>query len=392
MISQRISQVSPSITLAISAKAKEMKKQGLDVIGFGAGEPDFDTPQHIKEACIKALENGITKYTPASGTVELKEAVREKFLKDNGLEYSIKEIIICCGAKHALYNAIQVLCSEGDEVLLPSPYWVSYIEQIRLAGAQPVVVRTTPETDFKVIPEILEEQITPRTKLLILNSPSNPTGSVYSQEELEDVAAIALRHNFFIISDEIYEKILYDGLCHVSIAALSADIKKKTIVINGLSKSYSMTGWRIGYAAGHEGIIKAMSNLQSHSTSNPTSFAQTGAVAALTGPQEVVGEMVREFARRRDHLIKRLGTIAPISCTRPQGAFYAFPSIRKVLGRRAMNDSMSFCDALLEKEKVAVVPGEAFGHDDHIRLSYATSIEHIDRGLDRIARFIEGLS
>ena len=395
MISQKISQVSPSITLAISAKAKEMKQQGLDVIGFGAGEPDFDTPQHIKAACIEAIESGFTKYTPASGIVELKEAVREKFLKDNGLEYSIKEIIIGCGAKHVLYNTMQVLCNEGDEVLLPSPYWVSYTEQIKLAGARPVIVYTSPETNFKVIPEVLEQHITPKTKLLIMNSPSNPTGSVYSKEELEQIGEIALKHNLLIISDEIYEKIIYDGVTHVSIASFSKELKEKTIVVNGHSKSYSMTGWRIGYAAGPEPIIKAMGNLQSHSTSNPTSFAQKGALAALTGPQEMVGEMVREFAARREYLLKRLEAIEGVSCTNPQGAFYVFPSIKGLLGKSAgdvpITDSMSFCNALLDQVQVAAVPGEAFGHDDHIRLSYATSLENIEKGLDRISKFAKSL-
>lgn len=349
-LAKRIRAIGPSPTLAITAKAKEMKAKGIDVIGFGAGEPDFDTPEHIKEEAKKALDEGFTKYTPASGIPELKVAICQKLKRDNGLDYEPGQIIISCGAKHSLYNAMQVLCESGDEVLLPSPYWVSYPEQIRLSGAEPVIIETGEEEGFKIKIERLRKKITSRTKLLILNSPSNPTGAVYHREELEAIAEVAVEKNIYVISDEIYEKIIYDDLKHISIASLNSEIKRLTMVINGVSKSYSMTGWRIGYAAGPKEIIQAMSNLQSHSTSNPTSFCQKASIAALEGSQEPLRRMVSEFARRREYIVERLNSIAGVSCLKPEGAFYVFPNISKLLGKsyksQVIKDSISLAQIL----------------------------------------------
>jgi len=402
-LAKRISAISPSPTLAITAKAKEMKARGIDVIGFGAGEPDFDTPEHIKEEAKKALDEGFTKYTPASGIPELKVAICQKLKRDNGLDYEPDQIIVSCGAKHSLYNAIQVLCEPGDEILLPSPYWVSYPEQIRLSGAEPVIIETEEEEGFKIKIERLRKKITSRTKLLILNSPSNPTGAVYHREELEVIAEIAVERNIYIISDEIYEKIIYDNLEHISIASLNSEIKRLTIVINGVSKSYSMTGWRIGYAAGPKEIVDAMSRLQSHSTSNPTSFAQKASIVALEGSQEPLRRMVSEFAKRREYIVERLNSIIGISCLKPEGAFYVFPNISKLLGRsykpspcvqrlgkgRIIKDSVTLAQILLEEVKIAVVPGSAFGEDNHLRLSYATSMKNITKGVDRLEEFMK---
>lgn len=385
-LSKRAELISPSPTLAISAKAKAMKAEGIDVIGFGAGEPDFDTPTHIKEAAKRALDGGFTKYTPASGTKELKEAVCKKFKIDNGLDYSPSQIIISCGAKHTLYNAIQIICDEGDEVILPSPYWVSYPEQIKLSGAKVVVAKTKEEEGFKLKPEVLNNCITDKTKLLILNSPGNPTGAVYSKEELEKIAEIAIDKNIYILSDEIYEKLIYDGVRHVSIASLNPKGKDLTIVVNGVSKAYSMTGWRIGYAAGPKDIIDGMSKLQSHSTSNPTSISQKAALAALEKTQEPVKKMLDEFLHRRDFIVKRLNQIKGISCIKPEGAFYVFPNISQ-----ASIPSMTFAERLLVEANVAVVPGSPFGAEGYIRLSYATSMENIIKGLDRIEEFMRKL-
>jgi len=392
LLAKRTSGIIPSLTLALTARAKAMKKQGMDVIGLAAGEPDFDTPEYIKEEARRALDEGFTKYTPASGITELKEAVCEKLARDNCLNYEPSEIIIGCGAKHCLYNAIQVLCEEDDEVILPTPYWVSYPEQIKLSGARPLIVKTRMEDGFKITPELLLKNITRRTKLLILNTPSNPTGSVYSKDELEEIAEIAVKKHIYVISDEIYEKIIYDGIEHVSIASLNSQIKKLTIVINGLSKTYSMTGWRIGYAAADERIIKAMSNLQSHSTSNPVSFVQKAAIIALRSSQDWVNRMVAEFKRRRNYMLERLNQVQEVSCISPQGAFYLFPNISRILGRpfngKKIKSSLDFSQLLLEEEKVSVVPGSAFGADNHIRLSYATSMDNIARGMDRIQEMV----
>ena len=394
-ISTRVAQISPSATLAITAKAKQMKAEGIDVIGFGAGEPDFDTPDHIKEAAKKAIDEGFTKYTPASGTMELKEAVCKKFKNDNNLDYTPQEIIVSCGAKHSIYNAIIALCSEGDEVILPSPYWVSYPEMIKAAGATPVVLESTQESNFKILPAQLQEATTPKTKLLILNSPSNPTGMLYTKDELQAIRQILVEKGIFCISDEIYEEIIYDGHEHISMASLGSDIKELTLVINGVSKAYSMTGWRIGYAAGRKDIIKAMSNLQSHSTSNPTSISQKAALAALEGSREPIDTMVIEFKKRRDYIIERLNSINGISCLKTQGAFYVFPDVSELFGKffngKEIKDSMSLTEALLNEARVAVVPGSAFGSDVNLRLSYAISMESIKEGLNRIEEFVNRL-
>jgi len=391
-ISKKVALISPSVTLAITAKAKQMKAEGIDVIGLGAGEPDFDTPEHIKEAAKKAMDEGFTKYTPESGIKELKEAICEKFKSDNSLDYSPEEILVSCGAKHSIFNAVVALCEDGDEVILPSPYWVSYPEMIKVAEARSVILKTTRGNDFKVTPRQLEDAITPKTKLLILNSPSNPTGMIYTKEELQSISDILTEKGIFCISDEIYEKIIYDDREHISIASLGEEIKRLTIVVNGVSKSYSMTGWRIGYAGGPKEIIKAMTNLQSHSTSNPTSISQKAALAALEGPQEPLHNMVAEFARRRDYIVERLNSINGISCLRPQGAFYVFPDISQIVGKtfkgRIIKDSMTLTELLLDEVKVAVVPGSAFGADGNLRLSYATSMENISKGLDRIEELI----
>ena len=395
-LSKRIAKIEPSATLSISAQAKRMKAEGIDVIGFGAGEPDFDTPEHIKEAAKQALDEGFTKYTPASGIKELKEAIRQKFKRDNNLEYSPEEILVSCGAKHSLFNAILALCDESDEVILPSPYWLSYPEMIKASGAKIITIATTKEDNFKIKPAQLNKAITSKTKLLILNSPSNPTGMVYTKAELEAIAKALIKKDVFCVSDEIYEKIIYDNQEHISIASLNPDIKKRTIVINGVSKSYAMTGWRIGYAAGPAEIIRAMSNLQSHSTSNPASISQKAALAAITGPQEEICRMVEEFRRRRDYVLNWLNRIEGASCLKPQGAFYLFVDISKILKKhyrgKRLGYSFSFAKILLSEAKVAVVPGSVFGAEGYIRLSFATSVENIAKGLDRIEEFVNKLA
>lgn len=388
MLSERAKKIKPSPTLAIDSKAKAMKASGIDVISFGVGEPDFDTPEHIKEAAVKAMRDGFTKYTAVGGIDPLKDAVIEKFKADNGLSYTREEIIVSCGAKHSLYNVAQALYGPGDEVIIPSPYWVSYPDQVVLNDATPVFVKTAEADSFMVRPEALHASITPRTKALILNSPSNPTGLTYDRKALEGIAELAVRHSFYIISDEIYEKLLYDGTEHVSIASLSAEVKARTIVINGLSKSHAMTGWRIGYAAGPAPIIKAMTNIQSQSTSNPNSIAQKAGVAALTGPQDFIGTMRAEFDKRRRFLVGALNGIDGMSCLMPTGAFYAFPNTARLYGKKAgsrtIGSSEDLALYLLEEAKVALVQGSAFGDDAYIRLSYATSLEDIRRGVDRI--------
>lgn len=387
-LAKRALSIKPSPTLAIDAKAKSMKAAGVDVINFGAGEPDFDTPDNIKDAAIKAIRNGFTKYTPVGGIDELKTAIIEKLKKDNNITYEKKEVIVSCGAKHSLYNIAEALFDTGDEIIIPAPYWVSYPDQVLLNDAVPVIVKTKEKDSFKITPQLLESSITKKTKALILNSPSNPTGLAYDRKSLEAIAEIALNHDFFIISDEIYEKLTYDDFLHLSIASLSDDIKQRTIVVNGLSKSHAMTGWRIGFSAGPEKIIEAMTKIQSQSTSNPTSIAQKAAVEALTGPQDFTSEMVSEFDRRRVYIIERLNKIKGISCAMPLGAFYAFPNISSYFGKYAknklINSSFDISSHLLDEAKVAVVPGGAFGDDRYIRLSYATSLDNIQKGLDRI--------
>jgi len=392
VFSERASSISPSLTLAISAKAKAMKKQGLDVVGFGAGEPDFDTPAHIKEKAKQAVDSGYTKYTPASGMPELKETIIKKFERDNDLSYEKDEIIVGCGAKHVIFEIIFSLIEKGDEVIIPSPYWLSYPEMVKLAGGKPVFADTSGDS-FKITPDTLAGFITDRTKLLILNSPSNPTGVVYTKEELEGLSKIIETGNLYCISDEIYEKLIYDGIKHISIASLSAKMRKKTIVINGVSKAYSMTGWRIGYGAGPEQIIKIASSIQSHTTSNPASISQMASIEALEGSQDEVYKMGGEFRRRRDYLIERIAKIKSLSLI--QGAFYCFVNISTVFGKKfddkEIDSSITFSEVLLDKEMVAVVPGIAFGNDNFIRLSYATSMQNLKKGLDRIERFVDSL-
>jgi len=391
-LSRKASSISPSSTLAIDAKAKKMKADGYDVIGFGAGEPDFDTPEHIKEAAIKAIKEGFTKYTPASGTLSLKEAICRKFKRENGLDYSPSNIVISNGAKHSLLNVFQAICNPGDEVIIPSPYWVSYPEMVKLADAVPVFVKTHEEDGFEFSIDQLEKAVTDKTKAILINSPSNPTGMVYSKELLEAVADLAVRKNLYIVSDEIYEKIIYDGLSHISIASFGEKIKEQTIIVNGVSKSYSMTGWRIGYTASNEKIAKIMSNVQSHATSNPNSIAQKAAEAAIDGPQDCVEAMVKEFARRRDYMVEKINSIDGLSCIKPKGAFYVMMNISRLIGKELygviIDGSDTFADVLLEKANVALVPGSGFGTNEHVRLSYAMSLESIREGLNRIEKFL----
>jgi aspartate aminotransferase len=390
-VSKRISSINPSVTLGITAKAKQMKQEGIDVVGFGAGEPDFDTSGHIKEAAKDALDSGFTKYTPTSGIRELKEAICWKFKEDNRLDYFQEEVLVSCGAKHSIFNAILALCEEGDEVILPSPYWVSYPEMVKLTGAKLVIVETTEGNNFKITEEQLKRVISSKSKLLILNSPSNPTGMVYTKDELVPISNILMEDNIFCISDEIYEKLIYDGVEHVSIASLGKRIKNLTVVVNGVSKSYSMTGWRIGYAAGPKEVIQAMSNLQDHSTSNPTSISQYAAVEAIRGSQEDLKRMVEEFKKRRDYMVEKANSIKGLGVVRPQGAFYCFVNIKSLLGKyfesTLIKDSLTLTDLLLTKSRVAVVPGCVFGDDNYIRLSYATSLENIVKGFERIEEF-----
>lgn len=385
-ISQRAAVLSPSLTLAIDSKAKQMKAEGLDVVGFGAGEPDFDTPQHIKDAAIKALNEGFTKYTPASGTPELRQAVADKFKRDNGLSYKPSQVIISCGGKHSCFNVIMATCQEGDEVVIPAPYWLSYPEMVKLASAKPVIIETSDKTEFKITPAQLRAAITPRTRLFILNSPSNPTGSIYTPEEIKALGDVCIEKGVLIMSDEIYEHLVYDGAKHKSVASFSQAHYEHTIVVHGFAKAWSMTGWRLGFLAAPEPIAKAIDAVQSHSTSNPTSFAQKGAVAALNGPQDHLAKWLGEFSKRRSYAFERLNKMQGVSCVNAKGAFYLFPNISGT-GLK----STEFCAKLLEQEKVAAVPGIAFGADDYIRLSYATSMANIEKGLDRIEKFCKGL-
>ena len=385
-LSQRATILTPSLTLSIDSKAKAMKAEGLDVCGFGAGEPDFDTPEHIKNAAQAALEAGFTKYTPSSGTPELRQAIADKFKADNGLDYKSSQIIVSNGAKHSCYNAILATCQPGDEVIIPAPYWLSYPEMVRLAGAEPVFVPTKEENGWKMTAEEFQDAMTPRTKLVILNSPGNPTGSVYTKEELAAIVEVCVDEEILILSDEIYEKLTYDGAQHVSVASISKEAYDLTITVNGFSKAYSMTGWRLGYLAAPEAIAKAIDAIQSHSTSNPCSFAQKGALAALKGDQQPVSDMRDEFDLRRQYMVQRLSAIDRLSVVKPQGAFYVLVNIGK-LGLSSTN----FADRLLSKHQVAVVPGVAFGNDNTIRLSYATSMDIIKKGLDRLEEFCRTL-
>ena len=386
-ISRRAASLSPSLTLIIDSMAKQMKAEGQDVVGFGAGEPDFDTPQHIKDAAIQALNDGFTKYTPASGIPELRQAIADKFQRENGLSYKPSQVIVSCGGKHSCYNVILATCEEGDEVIIPAPYWLSYPEMVKLAGATPVILPTSDQTEFKVTPEQLRAAITPRTRLFVLNSPSNPTGSVYTPDEIRALGDVCVEKGVLIMSDEIYEHLLYDGAAHKSVATFSQAHYDHTIIVHGFAKAWSMTGWRLGFLAAPEPIAKAIDAIQSHSTSNPTSFAQKGAVAALTGSQAHLKSWLVEYASRRTYAWKKLNSIPGISCVNSKGAFYLFPNISKL----GLN-STDFCARLLEREKVAAVPGLAFGADDYLRISYATSMGNIEKGLDRLENFVRSLS
>jgi aspartate aminotransferase len=393
-LSARAKQISPSVTLAIDAKAKQMVADGINVISFGVGEPDFNTPVHIREAGIEAINSGFTRYTAASGINELKQAIVDKLQRDNGLTYSPAQIVVSNGAKHSLYNALMVLAEEGDEVIIPTPYWVSYSEMVKMTGATPVFVETTEEQDFKLQIADLEAAITDKTKVLMLNTPSNPTGMVYSADELKAIGEVCLKHNLFVIIDEIYEKLVYDGVEHHSLAALMPELKDQIVLINGMSKAYAMTGWRIGYLAAQADIAKAISSLQSHATSNPNSIAQKASVAGLNGAEEPIKEMVAEFAKRRDFMVERVNQTKGLSCRKPQGAFYVMANVTQLIGREiageTIRDDLHLADLLLEKAHVAVVPGVAFGAPGFVRLSYATSMENIKAGLDRIDQFING--
>ncbi|WP_026906534.1 pyridoxal phosphate-dependent aminotransferase [Paucisalibacillus globulus] len=388
-IANRVKTLTPSTTLAITAKAKELKLKGYDVIGLGAGEPDFNTPDYILQAAKNAMEQGRTKYTPAGGINELKQAIIDKLMTDNSLSYDMNQIIVTSGAKHALYTLFQVILNEDDEVIVPTPYWVSYPEQIKLAGGKPIYVEGKEENDFKISSEELKLAITERTKAVIINSPSNPTGMMYSEKELSALGEVCLEHNILIISDEIYEKLIYTDEKHFSVAQLSAELKAQTVLINGVSKSHAMTGWRIGYAAGPLNIIKAMTNLASHSTSNPTSIAQYAALAAYQAETDPTVEMRKVFAERLNALYDLIVKIPGVTCKKPQGAFYLFPNVKETASLNGFNSVDDWVQALLEEEKVAVVPGSGFGTPDYIRLSYAISKEQLVEAASRILRFVE---
>jgi len=396
LLSRRARSIQPSATLAISAKAKEMRAQGKPVIGFGAGEPDFDTPEHIKAAAIEALQKGDTKYTPASGTPRLREAIARWTSKDVGLDFSPAEVVVSCGAKHSLYNIFMALCQQRDEVIIPSPFWLSYPEMATLSGAKSVFLPLREEDGYRVDIEALRKLITPKTKALILNSPSNPTGTMWTEEELRQVAELALERKFLIVSDDTYNKIVYGENPFKSIVSLVPEVRDKTILVNCVSKTYAMTGWRIGWAIGPKKIMKAIDGIQSHSTSNPTSFAQAGAVAALEGPQDCVQVMVREFKERRDLMMGLLAGIPQARAVKPTGAFYVFVNVSDCYGKScdgtSVNSSVDMVKFLLEKVLLAVVDGASFGSDDHIRLSYATSRDQIEQGLKRLGEGLAALS
>ena len=385
-ISERAAQLTPSLTLSIDSKAKAMKAEGLDVCGFGAGEPDSDTPEHIKRAAIEALEAGFTKYTPNAGIPELRQAIADKLAADNGLNYRAGQVVVSNGAKHACYNAILATCQPGDEVIIPAPYWVSYPDMVRLVGAEPVIVPTSERNAWKMRPEDFENAMTPRTKMLIMNSPSNPTGSVYTREELEAIVNVAAEEDIYILSDEIYEKLVYDDAKHVSIGSLSKEAYDLTITVNGFSKSYAMTGWRLGYLAAPDAVVRAVDSIQSHTSSNPSSFSQYGALAALKGDQQPLADMREEFDMRRNYMFDRISKISNVTAIKPKGAFYILVNISQ-LGLTSQN----FADRLLSKANVAVVPGAAFGDDRTVRFSYATSLDVIKKGLDRFQDFCRTL-
>ena len=395
-LSRKAQAIEPSLTLAITAKAKEMKEKGIDVISFSAGEPDFNTPKNIINAAIKAMEDGNTKYTSVNGILQLREAICKKFKDDNGLEYNPSQIVVSTGAKQSLANTFLAILNPGDEVIVSTPYWVSYPELIKLADGKPVFVEGDEKSNYKFTKENLEKAVTAKTKAIVLNTPNNPTGTIYNKEELEVIADFAKKYDIIIISDEMYEKLIYDNENHISIASLSKDAYERTIVINGLSKSYAMTGWRIGYCAASEKIAKLMISIQSHGTSNVCSITQYAALEALNGPQDEITKMINEFEKRRNYMINRIESIDNLSIVKPKGAFYIMINIENCLGKeingKILNDSMEFCASLLENEKLAVIPGKAFGLNNYIRVSYATSMEAIKEGLNRIESFIKKLN
>lgn len=395
-LSRKAQAIEPSLTLAITAKAKEMKEKGIDVISFSAGEPDFNTPKNIINSAIKAMEDGNTKYTSVNGILQLREAICKKFKDDNGLEYNPSQIVVSTGAKQSLANTFLAILNPGDEVIVSTPYWVSYPELIKLADGKPVFVEGDEKSNYKFTKENLEKAVTAKTKAIVLNTPNNPTGTIYNKEELEVIADFAKKYNIIIISDEMYEKLIYDNENHISIASLSKDAYERTIVINGLSKSYAMTGWRIGYCAASEKIAKLMMSIQSHVTSNVCSITQYAALEALNGPQDEITKMINEFEKRRNYMINRIESIDNLSIVKPKGAFYIMINIENCLGKeingKILNDSMEFCASLLENEKLAVIPGKAFGLNNYIRVSYATSMEAIKEGLNRIESFIKKLN
>jgi aspartate aminotransferase len=394
MLSERAKAIKPSATLAIDTKAKELKAQGVDVVGFGAGEPDFDTPDNIKKAAIDAINKGFTKYMPVDGTPDLKDAIIEKFKRDNGIEYTRDEIIVSVGAKHALFNIALAMINPGDEVIIPTPYWVSYPEMFGVAGAKAVFVRTSEKENFALKPEAVEKAITKKTRVLLINSPGNPSGAVYPRNILEEIAEVVKKHDIFVVTDDIYEKLIYDGEKFFTIAQ-AKDMKSHTLLVHGVSKTYAMTGWRIGFTAGPKEIIKGMKNIQSQSTSNPTSIAMKASVEALKGPQDSVAKMVAEFDKRRKFIVEGLNSIKGIKCITPKGAFYAFPNVSALYGKKfkgkVIKDSFDFADFLLEQAKVALVPGAPFGAEEHVRLSYAISLEMIKKGLERIDQAVKML-
>jgi len=391
-ISNVVQKIKPSATLSISAKVKQLRSEGISIIGFSAGEPDFDTPDEIKASAIESLKSGFTKYTPTSGIIELKEAICEKFSKENNINYSPQQVLVSCGAKHVIYNCLLTLCDDDDEVLIPAPYWVSYPEQVVLARGKSVFIESSDENDFKITKSDVERHITDKTKVLIINSPSNPTGSVYTKSELFDIVSCAVDAGLYVISDEIYEKILYDGTEHFSPASFGDKFLEKLITVNGFSKAFSMTGWRLGYAAGPTDIIKAATLIQDHSTSCPSSFSQQAAVTALKGDSKATSDMVKEFDKRRQYIVERLNNMDGITCMLPKGAFYVFPNIsglynRDICGQTATN-SIELTNLILDKARIAFVPGECFGSDLHARISYATSMENIQEGMDRLEKLL----
>ena len=395
-LSERTKGIKPSITLALAAKAAAMRAQGIGVINFAAGEPDFDTPDRIKEAAVQALKKGMTKYTEVRGIQPLREIIAEKYQRDEGLQYDMDEILVSCGGKHSLYNVFQAILNEGDEVLIPAPYWVSYRDMAMLAGAVPRIVETKRENGYRITPKELQAALGPRVRVFILNSPNNPTGAAYSRDELEALAQVLEPHECFIISDDVYEKIVYDGFRFQNIVGINGNLRERTVIINSLSKTYAMTGWRIGYALGPAPLISTAAKIQSQSTSNPTSFAQAAAVEALQGPQDEVGEMVREFQRRRNTIVERFNAMEGVECLNPEGAFYVFPRIGSLFGKKGKKAKIAsasdLTDFLLEEAQVVAVPGEDFGSADHVRFSYATSFEDIERGCDRIEAALKKLS